>query len=697
MRKSPTVKSGSTFAFSLGEMLAVVFAAAYVLAFLNVELPNTAEPVRRLELLSLLTVPSALGDAFRQTLEPGWLGDRLYLLAITAGYLVMAAAFGSVVLHWLRPQVTSTRLEQWVFALALGLAGFSLLTLLLGVFGLLYRWLFLGVAAAIGILFALTRPPRPAAASRKVTADPSVPHPAWLWMLLPIVLLLLLGAMLPPRDFDVLEYHLQAPKEFYQAGAIRFLSHNLYANMPLGAEMHALAAMVVTQEWYAGAIVGKVVIACFAPIAAAGIYAFSCRFLSPAAGVVGAIAYLTTPWVLHVSGEGLIDGVLGCYSLLAIYMAVLWRQALVEGAAGLARRRLIGCGLLAGAAVACKYPAVLLVALPLVGFVALSQAVPRGRRTRLIAVSVLLAAMAIPAGPWFAKNWVLTGNPTYPLLYSVFGGKTRTPEKDAQWRRAHAPPNYAPQDLGERVYRASLTSDWLGLAVVPLAALGVFGAIWRRRQDRANQAAQILLALAGYCCLYFLLWWWLTHRIDRFLVPLLPIVAILAGSTFAVGVTRFRRLAGIGLLGLAAAYALAVTLFVFEWGKLQPVFASPPPWHRLSEDPDAHDRLLLVGDAAVFNYRIPVLYNTCFDDCLLEQLIRGKSPGAAKEALHQAGITHVAVDWGELARYRSPGNYGYSPFPTKELFDRLVADGVLKPQPGYYPYPYTVEGFQVAD
>ena len=42
--------------------------------------------------------------------------------------------------------------------------------------------------------------------------------------------------MLPPVDFDVREYHLQAPKEFFQPGRISFLPHNVYANMPLGAE-----------------------------------------------------------------------------------------------------------------------------------------------------------------------------------------------------------------------------------------------------------------------------------------------------------------------------------------------------------------------------------------------------------------------------------------------------------------------------
>jgi hypothetical protein len=696
MSNAPRATARSAYSFSLGELLAIVFVAAYLLTFLQVEFPNSGPgPVRRLEVLTLLTVPDAVGGAIGKDRAPGWFVERTYLLAMTAGYLTVAAMFGSLQLRWLKPQVAQSRVEQWVFALGLGLAGISLTTFLLGVFGLLLRWLFLGIAALIAIGFIVARPARTARPSAEQSAEPNAGiGRGWLWMVTPLVLLLVLSAMLPPRDFDVLEYHLQAPKEFYQNGSIGFLPHNVYANMPLGAEMHALAAIVVMRDWYAGALVGKTVIACFALITAAGIYAFGCRFLSRSAGVVGAIVYLTTPWVLLVSAGGLIDGVVGCYTLLAIYALVLWRQAPVEQPE-LATRRLILCGLMAGTAVSCKYPAVVFLALPVVGYAAWCGVVPRNQRSWLYGVMVLLGAMAVPAGPWFVKNWVLTGNPTYPLLYSVFDGATRTPEKDAQWRRAHAPPNYAPSDLGRRIHDVLLGSTWLGLATVPLAAIGVAAAALRRRKPRQDRSATLILQLAAYCLLVFALWWLLTHRIDRFLVPLLPIAAILAGSAFATSPTKLRSIAGIGLLILANCYATAIALFSIEMARLPSVFALPEPWHRLPTDPNETDQLLLVGGAAVFSYREPVLYNTCFDECRLEKLIAGKSATEAKAALHAAGITHIAVDWGELARYRSPGNYGYSNFPTKELFDRLVAEGVLKPQPGYYSYPYQVEGFKV--
>ena len=46
--------------------------------------------------------------------------------------------------------------------------------------------------------------------------------------------------------------------------------------------------------------------------------------------------------------------------------------------------------------------------------------------------------------------------------------------------------------------------------------------------------------------------------------------------------------------------------------------------------------------------------------------------------LRRDRISHVLVNWHELDRYRSPGNYGYSSFTTRELV-RLAVDLVQQP------------------
>jgi hypothetical protein len=96
------------------------------------------------------------------------------------------------------------------------------------------------------------------------------------------------------------------------------------------------------------------------------------------------------------------------------------------------------------------------------------------------------------------------------------------------------------------------------------------------------------------------------------------------------------------------------------------------------------ERALLVGDAEPFELEIPVIYNTCFDDCQFTRLFQGRSRDERLAALQAEGIRYVFVHWSHLERFRSPGNYGYSSdYPTKELVhNELVAEQrLLEPIP----------------
>jgi hypothetical protein len=90
-------------------------------------------------------------------------------------------------------------------------------------------------------------------------------------------------------------------------------------------------------------------------------------------------------------------------------------------------------------------------------------------------------------------------------------------------------------------------------------------------------------------------------------------------------------------------------------------------------------KVLLVGQAAVFHLNHRLVYNTVFNRETIETLASGRTPVEVGRALRARGITHVYVDWADIERYRSPGNYGFTPFVTPDLFARLVAAGVLEP------------------
>jgi hypothetical protein len=93
----------------------------------------------------------------------------------------------------------------------------------------------------------------------------------------------------------------------------------------------------------------------------------------------------------------------------------------------------------------------------------------------------------------------------------------------------------------------------------------------------------------------------------------------------------------------------------------------------------ASTRVLMIGEARVFEYRVDVVYSTCFDTNPGEAWLAGRKADEQKTALATAGITHVLVNWSEIDRYRSPGNYGFSSWPQPSDLVQLMQDGVLSP------------------
>ncbi|MGH7194260.1 MAG: hypothetical protein ACREJM_12135, partial [Candidatus Saccharimonadales bacterium] len=373
------------------------------------------------------------------------------------------------------------------------------------------------------------------------------------------------------------------------------------------------------------------------------------------------------------------------YLLASLYAVLLWRQS-TEAApqansfpavqrSDWARNggRLALAGFLAGAAVSCKYPAALFVAAPLLAYVAY-VARPRLAKPLLI----VLVAIALGCGLWFVKNWTLTGNPVYPLFSDWLGGATRTPDKALRWTRVHSPHDYGLAAVAQSIASVFWKSEWLSPILLPLAALGLCVPKHRRGA----------LLLAGYFAYVLVVWWFFTHRIDRFWIPALPLLALLAGVGATWSATlRWRRVVlAVLVLGLSVSFLFVTAHEVFYSGyfvqlaRLRNDAQRTRPWHLvLNHQVPSGSALLSVGDAQVFDLTMPVYYNTAFDDSVLEEICKGRTADEITAALSERRISHVYVHWGEIARYRSPGNYGGVPdFITPEWFAALVQQGVLQ-------------------
>jgi len=619
---------------------------------------------------------SYLGLALGELSHVENLPQRLPIVLAAAFIAASALATGGLVLRLLKLRGWLGPAERVALGFGLGTTGLGLATLIAGRWGLLDpRAVRAALAVPIVVEVGWTL------ATRRATVGVREGERPDRWSALgfaavagPFLIVMALGAMLPTIDFDAIEYHLQGPKEYYQAGRIAFLPHNVYTSMPFSIEMLHLLGMEVAGDWWLGALVGQLLVATFAPASAALIVLATRRLASPRAAWVAGIVYLTTPWVYRLAVLPYVEGPL-CYFHAAMVWAAV-RAGLGQPNDGPRPAALGGLvGLLAGGAMAIKYPALVSAVVPFGAW-----AVARSWRTRdwrlaggfAVGVGVVIA-------PWLARNVVDTGNPVYPLAYRVFGGRHWDPASDAKWSAAHGPRAITAAAFLRSVADVAGRSDWqspLYAALGPLAFL----------RPGTRRASRWIAAFAAYL---FLTWWFLTHRLDRFWLPMLPPLAVLAG--LGADWTRGRAwtvlLAGVMAVAVAtdAVYSSTALAGLNEWtGDLRALRRGVP---RLLNRPlaDLDDRLppgarpLLVGQAAVFHLDRPIVYNTVFDLETIETIARDHTPAEVRAELARLGVTHVYVDWFEIERYRSPGNYGFTPFVTPGLFDRLVEGGVLAP------------------
>jgi 4-amino-4-deoxy-L-arabinose transferase-like glycosyltransferase len=511
----------------------------------------------------------------------------------------------------------------------------------------------------------------------------------------PFVLAMLLGSLLPSTDFDVNEYHFEGPKEFLQSGRISFLEHNVYTSFPFGTEMLTLLAMVLRDDWYRGALAGKCVLMCFGPLTALALYAAGRRWFGPTAGLCAAFLYVSTPWTYRISTIAYAEGGLSYY-LFATFFAVMTAFDFARSGheQNLLVRQVLLVGLMAGSAMSCKYPALVSVAAPLGIAVCVLSWSERGRMAKpWIVPLAFVCGFLLTFGPWLMKNAIETGNPIYPLAYRVFGGRDWDAALDARWTKAHRSESFSPLTLIEMAADVAMRNDWVNPLLFVLAPLALFSPATRRR------SAWIWLYIGWLVCSC----WLFTHRIDRFWVPILPIAALGAGvgaawwwsSTTAVvrnfGMAGFAAIAVFNLATVTRTGLGGYNDYLRDLDEAA-VFAAQ---HSAPELLYLHSRLprgskvLSVGDAAVFEARFPIVYNTVFDFSIFEEWLSAhpraavdnvlRDAAAIHEKLRAEGITHIYVSWREILRYRSPGNYGYTDFVTPERFIELQRLGVLGP------------------
>jgi len=681
---------------------AIIYVVAFLGYFHSVHLFGTGETpegrMRRYYLFGTALTPSSDGafvDLGRRLSRTEHLHQRGPLLAAAGAIWATAILAGDAFLAFVFGR---RRLGGWprlVFAFGLGMGLLSLVVLGLGLAGALTHQSAIVAAGVIGATWVVARLStfaRSQQPSATIVVDESEParaaaaSPGWKTRLLLLMVMALFAVMsllssfLPTTDYDALGYHLLAPREWFEAGRIFFLPHNVYASFPFLTEMFHLLGMTVIRDWFAGGLVGQVVLWAFSPIAALSVGLLAARLFGTPTGWAAATIYLTTPWVFRLSAIPYVEGaslLYGALSILALMRARDLPEFLLVGAS-------VGC------AASCKYTMLLMIGVPVGAAVAWIAWKQRSARS-LVGLAL---GLLIFFGPWLARNAIWTRNPVYPIGYSLFDGFNLTAGKAAKFAAGHRSTDFSLPALLRYFSEIPVHSDWQSGLVFAFAPLPLAVCLFRRRSRSAGcNQAWALAALMGW---QFAAFWLFTHRLDRFWLPLLPASCVLAGAGWAAIPARLRAWLINPLTAVVLLYNFAYcttsycalndyTVDLMEHRRFSKATASKAV--QLADEGGIVPRgatVMYVGFAGVYYSDHPFRYNSVFDDPIIEKLAADSASANGLRPLpdlrrrfREAGIHYVVVDWEWIGNYRKPGNYGYSEFVTPEQMKEIVRTGLM--------------------
>ena len=657
--------------------------------------------------------------------------------SIAAGVVLSATGLGLWIVRGLRLHRADLR-WQLLLAAGLGLGAVSLLVLGLGVLGVLHRWVWVSLLAvfAAGGLWRVRDMRRDCSQVENEYADGSQVWMRWLWLgVIGFGALALLGGTMPPgilwpaegNGYDVLEYHLGVPREYFEAGRISYLPHNIYSNFPLGVESLYLLTIILRGDPVGAVFSAKLLNVLLGMLAVGGVW-LAGREFGRGSGVVAGLIAASCPFLTYLSGVAYVENGLLFLAALALgallrawrddaKVTTLWHRRLGGGNTGETPmqqehymgetpvpqvRWILASGLLCGLACGCKYTAIPAVFLPLLIAVTW-HAVRRQPRQQASRTGygpglpvVFLLGWAVAFGPWMVKNVAMTGNPVFPLARGAFQERPGVWNEDdaARWHEGHLP---APEDRpwGRRVTRLwheVIASSQFGPGIVLAIAAGI-GALFARRRGRSP--AKIVDADprgSGVCWLMIIIgavfWMGWTHLVGRFAIVLVVPAAVLAGCCWRLVLGRNARTVVVVLL--VVAFNLFVTVGQFtEWPFLESgAFGStalmtegiwPGQKHvpRLNSLVSQGHRVLMIGDARRLYLNHGVDYCVVFNRNPFAEAAESRSAEDLTDWLREQDYSYVYVDWGEMWRLRG-SRYGFWPSINEGLFARLVQAGLTQ-------------------
>jgi hypothetical protein len=224
------------------------------------------------------------------------------------------------------------------------------------------------------------------------------------------ILIEFLLAFTPPVARDVLIHHLAIPKLWIIHGGFYETQWAEYSYYPMNLSLLYLIPLYLGND-----IIPNFIHLTFAIGTAALLYGYFNKKYGQLAGLWAALIFISLPAILRTATTAYVDAGLVFFTTLSILACVYWRDGGYKSSGWL-----LISAVAMGLALGTKYSA-----LPAWFFLTLAVVFiysnDTGRQWKALQYGLVFFLVSLSVfSPWLIKNFILTGNPLYPLYQSVF-------------------------------------------------------------------------------------------------------------------------------------------------------------------------------------------------------------------------------------------------------------------------------------
>ena len=233
------------------------------------------------------------------------------------------------------------------------------------------------------------------------------------FLILALVLIFIVEVLLnltPPIARDALIHHLAIPKLWLIHGGIHEIKWAVFSYYPMNVDLLYYLCLYFNND-----ILPNFIHMGFGIGTACLIYLYLNRHFGRVQGLLGVLVFISTPVIMRSSTEAYVDLGLVFFTTASILAFLHWRNQGYRG-----YKWLFVASVAMGLALGTKYNA--LVAWFFLTFaVVFVHSRDTGEQWRSIRSGIVFFLVSLLLfSPWLIKNWILTGNPLYPLLKGFF-------------------------------------------------------------------------------------------------------------------------------------------------------------------------------------------------------------------------------------------------------------------------------------